>query len=43
MSKLLEAMSHDDRVDLLKQCDEGTVECLLPLIARPTGRIFVAC
>lgn len=34
MSKLLEAMSHDDRVDLLKQCDEGTVESLLPLIAK---------
>jgi magnesium transporter len=34
MSKLLEAMSHDDRVDLLKRCDTGTVEGLLPLIAK---------
>ncbi len=34
MSKLLEAMPHDDRVDLLKQCDEGTVDSLLPLIAK---------
>lgn len=34
MSKLLEAMSHDDRVDLLKQCDEATVDSLLPLIAK---------
>lgn len=34
MSKLLEAMSHDDRVDLLKRCDEGMVESLLPLIAK---------
>lgn len=34
MSKLLEAMSHDDRVDLLKKCDEETVESLLPLVAK---------
>ncbi len=34
MSRLLEAMSHDDRVDLLRRCDEGTVESLLPLIAK---------
>jgi len=34
MSKLMEAMSHDDRVDLLKRCDAGTVDSLLPLIAR---------
>lgn len=34
MSRLLEAMSHDDRVDLLKRCDGGTVESLLPLIAK---------
>lgn len=34
MSRLLEAMSHDDRVDLLKQCDTATVENLLPLIAK---------
>jgi magnesium transporter len=34
MSRLLEAMPHDDRVDLLKKCDEGTVDSLLPLIAK---------
>jgi magnesium transporter len=34
MSKLLEAMSHDDRVDLLQRCDETTVDSLLPLIAK---------
>lgn len=34
MSQLLQAMSHDDRVDLLKACDEGTVENLLPLLAK---------
>lgn len=34
MSKLLEAMPHDDRVDLLKRCDSSTVESLLPLIAK---------
>lgn len=34
MTKLLEAMPHDDRVDLLKRCDVGTVETLLPLIAK---------
>jgi magnesium transporter len=34
MSKLLEAMSHDDRVDLLKRCDEATVESLLPMVAK---------
>ncbi len=34
MSSLLEAMSHDDRVDLLKQLDEEVVENLLPLVAR---------
>jgi magnesium transporter len=34
VSRLLEAMSHDDRVDLLKQCDESTVESLLPLVAK---------
>jgi magnesium transporter len=34
MSKLLEAMPHDDRVDLLKRCDQDTVDELLPLIAK---------
>lgn len=34
MSNLLEAMSHDDRVDLLKRLDEETVESLLPLVAQ---------
>lgn len=34
MSRLLEAMSHDDRVDLLKRCDPQTVEALLPLVAK---------
>jgi len=34
MSKLLEAMSHDDRVDLLKRCEQGTLEALLPLVAK---------
>jgi magnesium transporter len=34
MSKLLEAMPHDDRVDLLKRCDSGTIDDLLPLIAK---------
>lgn len=34
MSKLLEAMPHDDRVDLLKRCDARTVDSLLPLIAK---------
>jgi len=32
MSRLLEAMAHDDRVDLLKLCDSDTVERLLPLV-----------
>lgn len=34
MSRLLEAMSHDDRVDLLKRLSEEVVESLLPLVAR---------
>ncbi len=34
MSRLLEAMSHDDRVDLLKRCDKTTVDGLLPLLAK---------
>jgi magnesium transporter len=34
ISHLLEAMSHDDRVHLLKELDEKTVEELLPLVAR---------
>lgn len=34
MSRLLEAMSHDDRVDLLKQCDQATVASIMPLIAK---------
>lgn len=34
MSKLLEAMSHDDRVDLLQLLDEEIVDTLLPLVAR---------
>jgi magnesium transporter len=34
MSKLLEAMSPDDRVDLLKQLDTEVVESLIPLVAK---------
>jgi magnesium transporter len=34
MSKLLEAMSHDDRVDLLKRLDDEVVENLLPLVTK---------
>ncbi|MCA9153522.1 MAG: magnesium transporter [Pirellulaceae bacterium] len=34
MSRLLEAMSHDDRVDLLQLLDEEVVESLLPLVAK---------
>ncbi|MFN4260130.1 MAG: magnesium transporter [Gemmataceae bacterium] len=34
MSRLLEAMSHDDRVDLLQRLDRSIVEELLPLVAR---------
>jgi magnesium transporter len=34
MSKLLEAMSPDDRVDLLKQLDTEVMESLVPLVAK---------
>jgi len=34
ISKLLEAMPHDDRVDLVKQLDPDVVEDLLPLVAK---------
>ncbi|MEN6451557.1 MAG: magnesium transporter [Thermoguttaceae bacterium] len=34
MSKLLEAMSPDDRVDLLKRLDTGVAESLIPLVAK---------
>lgn len=34
MSRLLEAMSHDDRVDLLKRLPEELVDSLLPLVAK---------
>ncbi len=34
MSKLLEAMSHDDRVDLLRRLDQEVVDSLLPLVAK---------
>lgn len=34
MTKLLERMPHDDRVDLLRRCDTRTVEGLLPLVAK---------
>jgi magnesium transporter len=34
MSHLLEAMPHDDRVDLLKRLDPAVVENLLPLVAQ---------
>ena len=34
MSKLLEAMSPDDRVDLLKRLDTAVVESLVPLVAK---------
>jgi magnesium transporter len=33
-SRLLEAMSHDDRVDFLKRLDGEVVESLLPLVAK---------
>ena len=34
MSKLLEAMSPDDRVDLLKRLDTEVVESLMPLVTK---------
>jgi magnesium transporter len=34
MSKLLEAMKPDDRVDLLKRLDKEVVESLMPLVAK---------
>ncbi len=34
VSRLLEAMSHDDRVDLLRRLEPEIVESLLPLVAR---------
>jgi len=34
MSKLLEAMSHDDRVDLLRRLEQDVVDSLLPLVAK---------
>lgn len=34
ISKLLEAMSHDDRVDLLQHLDADVTESLLPLVAK---------
>jgi magnesium transporter len=34
MSRLLEAMPHDDRVDLLKHLEDELVDSLLPLVAR---------
>jgi magnesium transporter len=34
VSRLLEAMSHDDRVHLLKRLDEDVIENLLPLVAK---------
>jgi magnesium transporter len=34
MSKLLEAMGHDDRVDLLQRLDQDVVDSLLPLVAK---------
>lgn len=34
ISKLLEAMPHDDRVELLRQIDPEVVEDLLPLVAK---------
>ena len=34
ISKLLEAMPHDDRVELLRQLDPDVVENLLPLVAK---------
>jgi len=37
MSRLLEAMPHDDRVDLLKRLDPAVVENVLPSVA-PTDR-----
>ena len=34
MSRLIEAMSPDDRVDLLEQLDDAVVDSLLPLVAQ---------
>jgi magnesium transporter len=34
MSRLIEAMAHDERVDLLKRLDPEVVENLLPLVAK---------
>src|SRR3972149_5065842 len=34
ISKLLEAMAHDDRVEMLRQLDPEVVENLLPLVAK---------
>ena len=34
MSRLIEAMAHDERVDLLKRLDPEVVESLLPLVAK---------
>lgn len=34
VSQLLQAMSHDDRADLLKRLDDDVVESLLPLVAK---------
>jgi magnesium transporter len=34
MGRLLEAMAHDDRVDLLRRLDDSVVESLLPLVAQ---------
>jgi magnesium transporter len=38
MGRLLEAMPHDDRVDLLKRLDDSVVESLLPLVAHADRR-----
>lgn len=46
MSKLVEVMSPDDRVDLLKRLDPAVVESLMPLIAkaeRQDIRMLLSC
>ncbi len=34
LAQLLQAMSHDDRVDLLKRLEDEVVEDLIPLVAK---------
>jgi len=43
MSKLLEAMPPDDRVDLLKRLDHEVVESLMPLVTRAERQDIRTC